>query len=98
MVAHRLGKADLGLPHAFGAALATAVEGEDDGPKLVVVAPPLFGKVDDEAVGFTVEFYFSIQEAGLLRRLGPGLVGLGRGNACRANPGRALGDGQGGSY
>jgi hypothetical protein len=45
-----------------------------------------------------VEFYFSIQEAGLLRRLGPGLVGLGRGNACRANPGRALGDGQGGSY
>jgi len=25
-------------------------------------------------------------------------VGLGRSNACRANPGRALGDGQGGSY
>jgi hypothetical protein len=47
VVAHLLGQADLGLPHAFGAALAAAVQEEDDGPLPMVVAAPLFGQVDD---------------------------------------------------
>ena len=50
MIAHRLGEADLGLPHAFGAALAAPVEEQNDGPLPMVVAPPVFGEVDLEAI------------------------------------------------
>ena len=55
VVAHRCGKADLGLPHAFGAALAAAVKKENDGPLLVVVAAPVFRQIDLEVVGDAVE-------------------------------------------
>ena len=66
MVAHRLGKADLSLPHALGAALAAAMQEEDDGPLLVVVAAPVFRKVDLKAIGDSVQLDLAIQKAGLL--------------------------------
>ena len=70
MIAHRLGKADLRLPHAFGAALAAPVQRENDRPLLAVVAAPVFGQVDLKAVGDASKFDSAVQEAGLLRRLG----------------------------
>ncbi len=70
VVAHRCGQADLRLPHAFGAALAAAVEKEDDGPLPVVVAPPVFGQVDLEAIGDAVELEGAIEEAGFLEVFG----------------------------
>jgi hypothetical protein len=45
------------------------MERKDDGPKLVVFAPPFFGKIDLEAIADAVEFDSAIEEAGLLRRL-----------------------------
>ena len=84
MVAHRLGKADLGLPHAFGTALAAAVEEEDDGPLLVNVAAPFFGEIDLEAVSGAVQLEAAIEKAGLLRGLRPGGVGAGRGSGSGA--------------
>ena len=68
VVAHCLGKADLRLPHALGAALAAAMKKENDGPLLVVVAPPLFRQIDLEAVGDAVQLDAAIEEAGLLRQ------------------------------
>ena len=69
MVAHRFGEADLGLPHAFGAALAAPVQKQDDGPLFVVVAPPILGQVHLKAVHDAVQLDAAIQESGILRRL-----------------------------
>ena len=86
VVADGFGKADLGLPHALGAALAAAVEEENDGPGLAVVAAPVFGQVDLEAVGGAVELDAAIEEAGLLGRLGGTFAGCRAGGAGRQNP------------
>ena len=79
VVAHRFGEADLRLPHSFGAALAAAMQEEDDGPFLAVVAPPILGQVNLKAVSDAVELDAPVQESRILRGLGPGRVGLGCG-------------------
>ncbi len=72
MVAHRQGQADLGLPHAFGAALAASVKEQDDGPLLVVVATPVLGQVDLKPIGHAVEHELAVEETRLLLRVGVG--------------------------
>ena len=89
MVTHRCGKADLRLPHALGAALAAPVQKQDDGPQLVVVAAPLLGEIDLEAIGDAVQLDAAIEEAGLLRRLGTLVVRFGYGRAGREGAGLA---------
>ena len=81
VVAHRFGDPDLRLPHAFGAALAPAVQEEDDGPLLAVVAPPLLRQVNLKAVGDSVQLDAAVQESRILRWLRLGQTNLGRGCA-----------------
>ena len=70
VVAELGGKADLGLPHAFGTAFAAAVEEEDDGEMAMVgefvgVAVVL-REVDLELVGDAIEGDGAVEEAGFL--------------------------------
>ena len=58
-------EADLGFVHTVGAALAGAMEEEDDGPGLMGV--PAFGDVDLVLVGGAVHGDGAIEEAGVLR-------------------------------
>ena len=67
MIAHLKRKADLRLPHAFAAALAPAVQEENDGPVAVIVPPILFGQVDLEAVAHALVRELPVEETGLLR-------------------------------
>jgi len=64
---------------------------KDDGPLLSVVAPPLLGKVDLEAVGDSVAVDFSVQESCILRRFRLGarsLCGYAVGEARRGSTGK----------
>ena len=74
MDANGLGKADLGFVHALRAALAGAMEEEDDRPGLFAV--PVFRQIDDVAVEDAVDFERAIEEAGVLEAGG----GVGREN------------------
>ncbi len=95
VIAHRFREADLGLPHAFRAALAAAVQEENDGPLPAVVAAPILGQIDLKAVGDVVEFDAAVEESRLLRRLGFGAMGFGPGGEGMAGPQRE-GEGQAG--
>jgi len=66
MIAHLEGQADLGLPHALGAALAAPVEEENDGPLTVVVAAKVFREIDLEVITGAAELKGAVQEPGLL--------------------------------
>ena len=72
MDANGLGKADLGFVHALRAALAGAMEEEDEGPGLFAV--PVLRQIDDVAVEDAVDFERAIEEAGVLEAGG----GVGR--------------------
>ena len=74
MIAHCFGDADLRLPHSFGAALAAAVQEEDDRPFLAVIAAPLFRQIDLKTISDAVELDVPIEETGILRRLWLGRV------------------------
>ena len=89
MVADLGGQTDLGLPHAFAAALAAAVEEEDDGPAVVVFFVGRFGgvlglavvlrQVDLELVGGTVQLEGAVEETGFLGgALGRGVLAAAR--------------------
>jgi hypothetical protein len=69
VVAHLLGQANLRLPHPLRAALPAPVEEQDHRPLLVVVAPPLLGQIDLEAVGGPIQYESAVQKARLLRGL-----------------------------
>ena len=81
MIAQRQGKSYLCLEHAFRAALAPPVEKQDNRPRLVFIAPEVFGQVDLEAVRDSVELNLAIQKSGFLSggyrrsRVVPGLGG-----------------------
>jgi len=77
MVAHGLRKADLGLSHAFGTALATAVQKQDDGPFAVVVSPPFLRHVDLVAMDYPGKDELAIEEARVLDGGGTGGAGAG---------------------
>jgi hypothetical protein len=79
------------------------MEEEDDGPLLVVVAAPLFRKVNLETVCHPVKFDTAVEEAGLLWGLGAGgrrsymgARGCGRSNArsCGETQAQHQGDGR----
>jgi hypothetical protein len=55
-----IGEADLRLVHAVGAALARAVEEEDDGPGAVRIVLP--GQIDNVAVAGAVEEESAVEE------------------------------------
>jgi hypothetical protein len=82
MVAELLGETNLGLPHAFAAAFAAAVEEEDDGGLLNLLGTgfsvvegcfrwsgpvEVLRNVDLKFVGYAVEFDGAVQETGFLR-------------------------------
>src|ERR1700728_1124685 len=66
-----LRQTDLGLVHALGAALARAMEEQDEGPGLLPI--PVLRQIDNETVQHAVDFDGTIQEARILHaRSGPG--------------------------
>ena len=79
MVSHRFGDPDLRLPHSLRAALAPAVQKENDWPLLVVVPPPFFRQVNLKTISDALQNDVPVEEAGVLRWLWLGRVRCGSG-------------------
>src|SRR6201998_598435 len=69
VIANRCGQADLGLPHALGAALSAPMQKKNDRPQLVVVPAPIFWNVHLVAIYGVADLDAAVKKPCLLRRM-----------------------------